>query len=205
MERQYTEQDLQNAIQDVMSGKGQSESAKRWAVPRSTLNKRLRGSTSREDAFQQLQRLPSYLEERLCSWMIIEDTVGHALTHGQIREMAGRIASNMGDEEPIGKNWIEGFMQRNPEAKRILSAKRTDRKSKSDVASNETAPPTSTKGVFCGDVKPLGKNWMQGFVRRNPEVKVSLIKRKTGLKRKPIGASTDPVAPSAKRVSKRAV
>lgn len=204
MDRQYTEQDLQNAIQDVISGKSQAESAKRWAVPRSTLSKRLQGGTSREEAFQPLQRLSSVLEERLCGWMIIEDTVGHALTHCQIREVAGRMARNNGDEEPIGKNWVEGFMQRNPEAKRILSGKRTGLKRKSDVASIDIPSP-SAKTVFNGDVAPLGKNWIQGFIRRNPEIKSILSRRKTDPKRKSNGASTstDVPSPSAKRVRKR--
>lgn len=59
MPPKYTEQALQNAIQDVIGGMMLYVAAERWGVPRSTIQARLKGTTSRKDAFEVMQRLPS--------------------------------------------------------------------------------------------------------------------------------------------------
>jgi hypothetical protein len=42
------------------------------------------------------------------------------LSHGQIRQFAGRLLVIKGDNQKLGKRWIEGFLRRNP----ILRTKR---------------------------------------------------------------------------------
>lgn len=43
MDTTYTEEDLQNAIQDVIGGMSQHKAGKRWGIPRQTLGGRLKG------------------------------------------------------------------------------------------------------------------------------------------------------------------
>jgi hypothetical protein len=45
--------------------------------------------------------------------------LGLAPTHNQLQEFAQRIVNNQDDPEPIGKNWVEGFLQRNPKGKAL--------------------------------------------------------------------------------------
>ncbi len=71
MPPKYTEQALQNAIQDVISGMKLYIAAQRWEVPRSTIQERLKGRTSRKEAFEGMQKLPSIQEADLRGWILI--------------------------------------------------------------------------------------------------------------------------------------
>jgi hypothetical protein len=127
MEAKYTEKDLQNAIQDIIGGMSQRDAAKRWGIPRPTLCGRLRGKQPKKNAFEPLQRLSVAQERHLCGWILVQDAAGNAPSHNQVREMAAKVAEANGDFEPIGKNWLAGFLQRNPEVK-TLRGKRIDLK-----------------------------------------------------------------------------
>lgn len=119
MNSKYTEEDLQNAIRAINNGMSQSEAARRWGIPRPTLVGRLKGRSARKEAFKSLQRLSSVQERHLAGWILTQDTIGLAPTHNQIRELAAKVASSNGDLRPIGKNWLEGFLHRNPEVKTL--------------------------------------------------------------------------------------
>lgn len=48
----------------------------------------------------------------------LQGATGIAPSHSKVREMATKMAAKRnGDFEPIGKNWLEGLLQRNPQVK----------------------------------------------------------------------------------------
>ena len=59
-------------------------------------------------------------EDHLSTWVLTQEALGVPVTHGQIREFAGRVLAIKGDYKPIGKRWMEGFLRRNS----ILRTKR---------------------------------------------------------------------------------
>jgi hypothetical protein len=105
------------AIKDVQDGVSQRKAAERWGVPRSTLQKRLSGSQPRSNANEHLQRLSKQQESHMVRWILIQSNLGLPPTHQEVREFATRVIKVGGDDEPLGKRWIEGFLRRNPEVR----------------------------------------------------------------------------------------
>jgi 4-hydroxybenzoate polyprenyltransferase len=60
------------------------------------------------------QRLSTVQEERLTEWVLTQESLGLGPTHGQIRDFTGRILRARGDNKPLGKRWMDGFLRRNP-------------------------------------------------------------------------------------------
>ncbi|KAJ3473588.1 hypothetical protein NLG97_g10231 [Lecanicillium saksenae] len=114
------ETSIQNAIESVKSGVSVSKSAARWGVPRSTLRHRLRGTMTHAEAAESMQRLSKELEERLCGWIIVQQASGDAPTQKQVRDVATRLLVRQGDLQPLGKNWMVGFLRRNPQVKAAM-------------------------------------------------------------------------------------
>ena len=110
----YTENDLQNALADIRAGMAEAQAARVWNVPRTTLYRRLRGAEPRNIAKAHCQRLSSSQEDSLVEWIRIQGTIGYPPTHATIRFIASRVLANDGDPRPLGKNWMEGFLRRNP-------------------------------------------------------------------------------------------
>ncbi len=52
-------------------------------------------------------------------WIVIQDALGVPPTHAQVRLFASRILQASGDTSEIGKNWMEGFLRRNPLVKTL--------------------------------------------------------------------------------------
>lgn len=115
----YSEEFIASAIEDVENGISQRKAAQRWGIPRSTLQERLSGRVTRSEANEHRQRLSRYQETHLVQWILSQEALGFALTHYQVREFVARIIKAGGDEEPLGKAWMEGFLRRNPEIKTI--------------------------------------------------------------------------------------
>lgn len=113
----YTEEHLQSAILEVKSGISQHEAARRWNIPRATLLARLKGSDSRQAVSQVKQRLSPSEEKKICDWIRIQDGLGLAPTHVEIRDFVIRVLRRNGDRLPLGKTWMEGFFKRNPSAR----------------------------------------------------------------------------------------
>jgi DDE superfamily endonuclease/helix-turn-helix, Psq domain/Tc5 transposase DNA-binding domain len=120
MKPTYTEEDIQAALNAVANGMSQKKAGLEFGIPRSTLQNRINGHISRQEAFIPYQRLSMDQEERLAKWVLIQESLGHAPTHGQIKIFAGRILYAKGDGKPLGKRWMAGFLRRNP----ILRTKR---------------------------------------------------------------------------------
>ena len=98
----------------MANGVSQAKAGRDYGVPRGTLQLRINGGTSRQEAHEPQQRLSSVQEQRLTDWILAQECLGHGPTHSQIRAFAGRIMEARGDAKPLGKRWMDGFMRRNP-------------------------------------------------------------------------------------------
>jgi hypothetical protein len=116
----YTEADIQKALSAITNGMSQKKAGLEYGVPRSTLQNRIKGHISRAEAHEPQQRLSTVQEEQLAKWVLVQESLGLAPTHSQIRAFAGRIVYAKGDATPLGKRWMAGFLRRNP----VLKTKR---------------------------------------------------------------------------------
>ncbi|KAL6408629.1 transposase-like protein [Ilyonectria robusta] len=123
----YTQNDLQLAIQEVAEGTLIRKAANHHNIPYTTLYSRINGRETRHKAYQWQQRLSTYQETELCNWLILQDKLGMAMTHAQIRKLVISILGAAGDDRPLGKRWIAGFLSCNPRIK-TLRAKGIDSK-----------------------------------------------------------------------------
>ena len=183
----YTENDLQNALSDIQNGMAVAKAAKVWSVPRTTLRRRLRGAQPRKVAKEHRQRLSAIQEEHLARWIRVQGTIGCPPTHATIRFIASRILVNDGDLQPLGKNWMEGFLRRNPSirtipGKKIESARLTNANTKTiqdffqhlDEPTIRTIPPQHRYNMDeSGIMEGLGIN---GLVVGASELRQAYIK-----------------------------
>lgn len=109
MKPEYTKQDLQQALNAVTNGMSQRKAEFEYGVPRATLQNRIKGHISRQEAYVPQQRLSTVQEQRLSEWVLVQESLGLAPTHGQIRAFAGRILWAHEDAAPLGKRWMAGF------------------------------------------------------------------------------------------------
>ena len=61
----YTEEDVQDALNDIANGKSMRKASADWGVPRTTLTDRISGRVSRAEAKALDQRLSPIQEQRL--------------------------------------------------------------------------------------------------------------------------------------------
>ncbi|KAK1846911.1 hypothetical protein CCHR01_10426 [Colletotrichum chrysophilum] len=109
---QYTENEINQALADMANGISARNASRRWGVPRSTLQDRTKGAQQRAAAFEDLQRLSHTQEAKLASWVQIQADLGLPPTHQQVKDFAQRILHAMGDTQPLGKRWMDGFLAR---------------------------------------------------------------------------------------------
>jgi hypothetical protein len=116
------EEALQGAIRDLESGvfTSQRAAAKAWAVPRTSIQRRLQGSVPHAIAHQQQQRLTPEQESFIVDWILEEDARSLPPSHARVREMATRILKLGGDHEPLGQRWISSFLTRQPRVASIV-------------------------------------------------------------------------------------
>jgi len=67
MGKQYTEDNLQLALDAIANGIGKREAERQFGIPKSTLLDRLNGQQSRKEAFSGFQRLSPTQESLLTS------------------------------------------------------------------------------------------------------------------------------------------
>ena len=60
------------------------------------------------------------VENRLTNWILTQESLGHGVTHAQIRVFGERLLALQGDHKPLGKHWMARFLARNP----VLKTKR---------------------------------------------------------------------------------
>lgn len=112
----YTEDHITQALEEVAQGQSIKKAAMKWGVPRSTLQSRMRGTQSRDIAFSDQQRLSPTDEGHLATWVRVQADLGLPPSHQQLKEFAERILKVHGDGQPLGKNWVQSFIKRNPSA-----------------------------------------------------------------------------------------
>lgn len=105
----YTEKDLQDAIDDVLLGFSLRQASRRRGVPRSTLSKRITGTPTRQSAHEYRQKLSKAQEENLAGWILTQQDLGFPPTHSQVGEFASRLARRNGFEGDIGNHWIDTY------------------------------------------------------------------------------------------------
>ncbi|KAL0940515.1 transposase [Colletotrichum truncatum] len=115
--RQYTEDDLLKALEAVTSGCSIKKAAHDKGIPRTTLQNRIRGHQTRGVAFAGLQRLSPTQESHLAEWIRIQAALGLPPTHQQLKDFAERILQTRRDFQPLGRNWVQSFIKRNPSIK----------------------------------------------------------------------------------------
>nr|ABG26270.1 transposase [Ophiostoma ulmi] len=113
----YTEDDLQAAINAVKNNTSFRDASKQYGVPFSTIPSRVCGSKPRSLAFQSFQKLSEAQETRLANWIIIQGTLGRPPTHSQVKAVAASLIGASAGEKVIGKNWLDAFLRRNPSIK----------------------------------------------------------------------------------------
>ena len=91
MKPTYTKEDIQRALNAIANGMSQKKAGLEFGIPRSTLQNRINGHISRQEAFTPYQRLSMDQKERLAKWILIQESLGLRPTHGQIRIFAGQI------------------------------------------------------------------------------------------------------------------
>ncbi|KAM5344602.1 hypothetical protein ACJ41O_013137 [Fusarium nematophilum] len=115
----YTEYQMEQAIDQAVATGNAKRAAIDWDVPRSTLQSRLKGREPKNKAYWHMQRLSPTQEKHLSDWILAQLALGLAPTHNQLREFAQRIVKLQGDTRPIGKNWVDSFLRRNPDVKTV--------------------------------------------------------------------------------------
>lgn len=115
----YSEDDILAAIHDIENGISQRVAAQHWRIPRSTLRHRCKGGLNAHEASECRQRLSKEQESHIVQWILAQAALGLPLTHQEIKEFADRVVKVGGDNTPLGKGWIEGFLRRNPKARTV--------------------------------------------------------------------------------------
>ncbi len=77
----YTEEDIQNAISDVLDGGAISKAARNHGIPTQTLRGRLRDARPRRQAHEGQQRFSSIQERELVTWVLRQEALGYSPTH----------------------------------------------------------------------------------------------------------------------------
>ena len=103
---QYTEDDLNLALNNVINGKSLRQVTKDWGVLFSTLKDRINGIENHSKAAESQQRLSKSQEDHLADWAFAQEVLGVFLTYAQIKEFAQRVLTLKRDNKPLGKHWV---------------------------------------------------------------------------------------------------
>ena len=105
---------IQNAVNDVLDGVSFRQAALRHGVNRQTVANRILGMESRQEAHASEQRLTPDQEQSLVHWILTQEALGYAPSHGLVKELAQRLLQAAGITKPLGKDWLKAFKKRNP-------------------------------------------------------------------------------------------
>lgn len=118
----YSEDDVAEAILETTdNGLSLTQAAQKWGIPKQTLSDRLKGRKSVQEVQQPAQHLSQHQEERLEMWVLRQEALGYAPSHGQLRACAVSLLKEQGTSAPVlGKNWVTRFLRRHKELKTKL-------------------------------------------------------------------------------------
>jgi DDE superfamily endonuclease/Tc5 transposase DNA-binding domain/helix-turn-helix, Psq domain len=107
---------IEGAIDALWAGKATSirAAATLFGLNRATLANRLNGRSTRTQARQSQHLLSEAQEGDLLKWILEMEAIGHAISHVQIREMAGLFSAHAGGPPSVGINWVQRFVRRHP-------------------------------------------------------------------------------------------
>ncbi|ODM17137.1 hypothetical protein SI65_07536 [Aspergillus cristatus] len=93
------------------------EAARRFNVPRTTLQDRLHGHQNRGEARANNHKLTQTEEETLKKWILSMDSRGAAPRPAIVREMADLLLATRGSTpvQTVGENWVFNYVKRHPE------------------------------------------------------------------------------------------
>ncbi|KAL6408151.1 Pogo transposable element with ZNF domain [Ilyonectria robusta] len=91
----YTENDLQLAIQEVAEGVSIRKAANHHNIPYPTLRSRIQGTESRHEAHEWQQRLSIQQERQLCDWLIFQDKLARNTALTEANAKAGWKGSGL--------------------------------------------------------------------------------------------------------------
>ncbi|KAL6171766.1 hypothetical protein ACJQWK_02769 [Exserohilum turcicum] len=114
--RYYTEADVQIVVSELTRNQIQSirHAERVYHVPQTTIRRRRDGKHSRRDCEPNCKRLAKLEEEVITRRILVEAERGLPCGRDDVRDMANRLLRERGGEE-VGKNWVDRFIQRNPE------------------------------------------------------------------------------------------
>ena len=90
-EKQYTEEEVEQAVAAVQDSVPIAYAARHFGIPRSTLRDRIKGALPIRQLQKPYQRIAPEQEKRLANWILLQDFLGLLLTHAEIRFFAEEI------------------------------------------------------------------------------------------------------------------
>lgn len=117
MKMAHTEESIQSALADLDSGIYSSlrQAAKGYGIPQTTVQTRQADARPHAIAHSCQQRLTSDQEEFLADWILDEDSRASPPRHARVRKMAARILAMNHGYIALGRNWVPGFICRDPQ------------------------------------------------------------------------------------------
>ena len=116
------ETSIKLALEAIENGISESKAAIDYNIPRSTLYNRHAGRIDAHSSHtnQQHFQVSPEQEDQLCGWIREQEACGYSPTHKRVREIAVFMLKVSGDDEPLGKRWVQNFLKRNPRVATLL-------------------------------------------------------------------------------------
>ncbi|KAF6527905.1 hypothetical protein HZS61_008207 [Fusarium oxysporum f. sp. conglutinans] len=114
----YTEDEMADAILDVTeNGLSQNHAAQKHGIPQQSISDRFHGQTALDDQVQPNRHLSRNQEANLASWILRQESLGYAPSHGQIRACVVALLKQQNKKQELGRNWVAKFIKRHPKLK----------------------------------------------------------------------------------------
>ncbi|KAA8636624.1 hypothetical protein SMACR_04440 [Sordaria macrospora] len=104
------------------NGLSQRAAAKKHGITQSTLSRRVRGPLTKRKSKVLTQRLFPSQERFICKRISDEDKAGRAPSRPQVVGFVTSILKRAGDHDKLGPQWIDLFINRNPEVGTKISS-----------------------------------------------------------------------------------
>lgn len=101
--KRYSENDVFEAMAEVEQGSSIRVAARKWGVPKATLQDRIRGVKSQRELTATLQKLSLTQEDGLEAWILAQEALGFPPTHREIVYILGQVLHVFGQPTTLGK------------------------------------------------------------------------------------------------------